>query len=108
MLPDAVDAAPLLVAAGAIAVEHHAIPATDRCGQADFDALSTCQITNGVAWFIPNEQITGQPVEVLMTTIGRSPGVEVRLPADYFPPATAMVDLASSVKAHTERVGRCG
>ena len=82
-----------------------------RCGvpqPADFDALSTCQITNGVAWFIPDEQITGQPVEVLMTTIGRSPGVEVRLPADYFPPATAMVDLASSVKAHTERVGRCG
>jgi len=73
----------------------------------DFDDLSTCQITNGVAWFIPDEQITGDAVDIVMTTIGRSPGVEVRIPAEYFPPADTMVDLARSVKRHTERVGRC-
>ena len=82
-----------------------------RCGvpePAGFDALSTCQITNDVAWFIPEEQVTGQPVDVAMTTIGRSPGVEVSIPADYFPPAATMVDLADAVKAHTDRVARCG
>jgi Protein of unknown function (DUF3515) len=82
-----------------------------RCGvpePAGFDELSTCQITDGVAWFIPDEQITGQAVDIVMTTVGRSPDVEVRIPADYFPPADTMVDVGASVKRHTERVERCG
>ena len=86
-------------------------PVVLRCGVPEpsgFDELSTCQITNGVAWFIPDEQITGQAVDIVMTTIGRSPDVEVRIPADYFPPADTMVDVAASVKRHTERVERCG
>ena len=36
-----------------------------RCGvgePASFDQFSTCQIVNGVAWYIPDEQITsGRP-----------------------------------------------
>ena len=82
-----------------------------RCGVGvprSFDALSTCQITNGVAWYIPDEQITGQPVDVTMTTIGREPGVEVTIPADYFPPAATMVDLAAALEQHTAKVERCG
>ncbi len=82
-----------------------------RCGVArptDFDALSSCQITNGVAWFIPDEQITGRAGDIVMTTIGREPGVEVAIPADYFPPAGTMVDVAGPLKEHTERVERCG
>jgi hypothetical protein len=82
-----------------------------RCGVGvprGFDAIATCQITNGVAWFIPDEQITGKPEEITMTTIGRSPGVEVRLPADYFPPAAAMVQLAPALKQRTTLVSRCG
>ena len=81
-----------------------------RCGVPQpelFDALSTCQVTNGVAWFIPDEQITGEAVDIVMTTIGRAPDVEVLVPADHFPPADAMVDLARSLKRHTDRVGRC-
>jgi hypothetical protein len=73
-----------------------------------FDELSTCQVTDGVAWFIPDEQITGQAVDIVMTTIGRSPGVEVRIPADYFPPAATMVDVGASVRRHTDRFDRCG
>jgi hypothetical protein len=82
-----------------------------RCGVPEpsgFDQLSTCQVTDGVAWFIPEEQITGQAVDIVMTTIGRSPGVEVRIPADYFPPAATMVDLGASVRRHTDRFDRCG
>ncbi len=82
-----------------------------RCGvpqPEDFDALSSCQITDGVAWFVPEEQITGQAEDVVMTTIGREPGVEVSIPSEYFPPAGTMVDLAETLKQHTERVERCG
>jgi hypothetical protein len=82
-----------------------------RCGvgePASFDAISSCQITNGVAWYIPDEQITGSAVDVTMTTIGREPDVEVAIPADYFPPAATMVGLAGPVKEHTVKVSRCG
>ena len=86
-------------------------PIVLRCGVTEprgFDELSSCQITNGVAWFIPEEQITGQPVDIVMTTVGRSPNVEVRIPAEYFPPADTMVDVAATVKQHSEQVRRCG
>ncbi|MGZ8736475.1 MAG: DUF3515 domain-containing protein [Nocardioides sp.] len=86
-------------------------PVVLRCGvdePEEFDRYSACQITDGVAWFIPDEQITGAPVDLVMTTIGRSPGVEVSLPAEHFPPADAMVDLAPAIKQTTEKVERCG
>ena len=86
-------------------------PVVLRCGVGEpeeFDRYSACQITDGVAWFVPDEQITGEPVDIVMTTIGRSPGVEVSLPAEHFPPADAMVDLAPAIKETTEMVERCG
>ncbi len=82
-----------------------------RCGvgrPASFDELSSCQITNDVAWYIPEEQIVGGPVDIVMTTIGRSVNVEVRLPAEYFPPANAMVDLADAVTESTTETEPCG
>jgi hypothetical protein len=72
-----------------------------RCGvptPRGFDKFATCQVTNGVAWFIPESQTQGRRVDVVMTTIGRSQNVEVAIPSDYFPPANAMVDLAAAVK----------
>ena len=72
-----------------------------RCGvptPRGFDKFATCQVTNGVGWFIPESQVQGRRVDVLMTTIGRTENVEVALPSDYFPPANAMVDLAAAVK----------
>ena len=72
-----------------------------RCGvpaPKGFDRFSTCQVTNGVGWYIPDSQIQGERVDVLMTTVGRRQNVEVAIPSDYFPPATAMVDLATAVK----------
>jgi hypothetical protein len=82
-----------------------------RCGvdePAGFDELSACQIVNDVAWFVPESQITGEAVDVTMTTVGRSPGVEVTLPAAYFPPAAAMAQLSDAVRAHTDEVEPCG
>ena len=48
-----------------------------------------------------------QGADVVMTTIGRSPAVEVRVPASYRPSTAAMVDLAKVVKAHTREVSPC-
>ncbi|HET6625463.1 MAG TPA: DUF3515 domain-containing protein [Nocardioidaceae bacterium] len=81
-----------------------------RCGVAmpgSFDDFATCQETNGVGWFIPEEQLTGEPREIVMTTIGRSQNVEVRLPAAYWPPAAAMVDLAPALKLATVEEKPC-
>lgn len=76
-------------------------PIVLRCGvpkPQGLDAFATCQVVNGVAWFIPEAQSQGNPVDITMTTVGRRQNVEVSLPEDYFPPANAMVDLASAVK----------
>lgn len=97
--------------AGSYAAAWGESPVVLRCGvqePEEFDEYSSCQITNGVAWFIPDEQITGEPVDITMTTVGRSPVVEVRLPAEHFPPADAMVDLAGPIKQTTRRTSTCG
>jgi len=81
-----------------------------RCGVArprGFDRFATCQVTNGVGWFIPESQTQGRRVDVVMTTVGRAQHVEVRIPADYFPPAAAMVDLAPAVKRSIREVKPC-
>jgi hypothetical protein len=70
---------------------------------AGYTKISFCQTTNGVDWFVPEEQIEDQSADVTMTTRGRSPRVQVRLPARYRPPADVMVDLAAAVKAHTTK-----
>lgn len=81
-----------------------------RCGvprPAGFDRFSTCQDANGVGWFIPEDQQTGRPAPITMTTVGRAQYVEVRIPAEYFPPATAMVDLAPAVERTIREVRPC-
>jgi hypothetical protein len=42
-----------------------------------------------------------------MTTVGRAEYVEVQVPADYFPPANTMVDLAPAVKQTIRQVRPC-
>jgi hypothetical protein len=81
-----------------------------RCGvpaPRGFDRFSDCQDTNGVGWFIPQDQQTGRPVEITMTTIGRAQNVEVKIPADYFPPATTMADLAPALERTIREVRPC-
>ena len=64
---------------------------------AGFDDFSTCQEIDGVGWYIPDEQVTGRPEPVTMTTIDREVNVQVTLPETHWPPAAAMVDLAPAV-----------
>jgi Protein of unknown function (DUF3515) len=81
-----------------------------RCGVGTakgFNRFSTCQETNGVDWFVPEDQLGDHPVDVRMTTIGRSPRIEVSVPRDYWPPTAAMVDLTRAVKEHTRKTGSC-
>jgi hypothetical protein len=81
-----------------------------RCGvpmPREFDRFSTCQEADGVGWFIPEEQITGRPEPITMTTIGRAVNVEVSLPTEHFPPAAAMVDLAPAIKRTVPETRPC-
>ncbi len=81
-----------------------------RCGvpmPGSFDEFATCQETNGVGWFIPEEQMTGSPETITMTTIGRAVNVEVTLPPEHWPPAAAMVDLAPAIKKTVAETKPC-
>jgi hypothetical protein len=68
---------------------------------------ATCQVTNGVGWYIPLHQMTGQPRDITMTTVGRAEYVEVQIPADYWPPAPTMADLAPAIKRAIREVRPC-
>ena len=71
-----------------------------RCGVGapeGYEPGSPCQRVNGVDWFVPEDQIEDQGSDVLLTTIGRSPAVEVAVPSDYRPPNAVMVDLADAI-----------
>ena len=81
-----------------------------RCGvemPEEYDDYATCHETNDVGWFIPDELVTGSPEAITMTTIGRDVNIEVALPVEHFPPASAMVDLADAIKQTTEEIDGC-
>jgi Protein of unknown function (DUF3515) len=81
-----------------------------RCGVAmpeSFDEFATCQETDGVGWFIPEEQMTGEGESITMTTIDRAVNIEVTLPPEHWPPANAMVDLGPAIKKHVEQTDPC-
>jgi hypothetical protein len=81
-----------------------------RCGVGTpdgYSATSPCQRANGVDWFVPEDQIAHQDEDVVLTTVGREPRVEVTVPAEYRPPEATMVDLATAIKKHTKVVSPC-
>jgi hypothetical protein len=81
-----------------------------RCGVGTPEGYhpgSACQRANGVDWFVPEDQISDQGKDVVLTTIGRKPRVEVTVPSKYRPPEAAMVDLAGAIKKHTKVVEPC-
>ncbi len=51
--------------------------------------------------------IEDQDADVVMTTIGRKPAVEVKVPASYRPPDAVLVDVSSAIKQHTQVTRRC-
>ncbi len=85
-------------------------PIVLRCGVGTpegFGRFSSCQRANGIDWFVPQEAIDDQSADVVMTTIGRSPAIEVVVPGEYRPPVPAMVDLTPTLKKYTRKVGAC-
>jgi hypothetical protein len=81
-----------------------------RCGVGkpkEYDRFAACQRANGVDWFVPERIVEDQGADVVMTTLGRSPAIEVVVPAGYRPSTAAMVDLAEVIKAHTREVAPC-
>ena len=81
-----------------------------RCGVGEpegYDKFASCQVANGLGWFVPDDQIEDQGKDVVMTSVERTPRVEVRVPAEYRPPVPVMVDLGEAIKAHTRLVKRC-
>jgi hypothetical protein len=79
------------------------------CGSeppAGFGRTSACTSVNGVDWYIPQEQIEGGG-DITMTTVDRAQYVRVELPAEHFPPAAAMADLAGPVRQALRRTRGC-
>lgn len=81
-----------------------------RCGvgePAGYQQTSPCQRVDGVDWFVPEDQVSDQGEDAVLTTIGRSPAVELTVPAEHRPPAAAMVDVAAAIKEHTSVTTPC-
>jgi len=81
-----------------------------RCGvgePANYDPLVGCQRVNGMDWYIPEKGMNDQQADVVMTTYGRVPAVEVALPSEYRPPVAALVDLEAAIEKHTRLVKPC-
>lgn len=83
-----------------------------RCGvpvPEGFDLTASCETANGVGYFIPDEQYTDQGLDIVLTTAGYEPRVEVHVPAKYRPNAVpaAMAALAPLVKANLTLVDDC-
>lgn len=81
-----------------------------RCGvgrPAGYTRFATCQRANGLDWFVPDDVAADQSKDVVMTTVGRVPAVEVVVPASDRPPVPAMVDLGPTIKSHTRLVRAC-
>jgi len=83
-----------------------------RCGvevPAAFDKLASCQVANGVGWFVPEGVVEDQDADAVFTAAGYRPVVEVDVPHDYRPEggAAAIAELARPVKDRLELLDRC-
>ena len=83
-----------------------------RCGVGTpdgFDLTASCEIVNGVGWYMPDEQYTDQDLDQTLTAAGYRPRVEIRVPSEHRPNggAAAMAALADLVKEHLALVDEC-
>lgn len=87
-------------------------PIVLRCGvgtPSGFGPTSLCQRANDIDWYVPEESIDDAGADVVMTTVGREPALEVSVPARYRPhsPGNVMIDLEPVITDHTVKVGSC-
>jgi hypothetical protein len=75
----------------------------------DFSRVAACTEADGVGWFVPEAQVNDQSADVVMSTAGYRPVLQVTVPAHYRPSglAAAMVELAPVVKQYTRLVHPC-
>jgi hypothetical protein len=75
----------------------------------DFSRTAACTVANGVGWFVPDSQADDQSADVVMSTAGYRPVLQVTVPASYRPDglAAAMVQLAPVVKQYSHLVRPC-
>jgi len=75
----------------------------------DFDRFSLCQVAEGVGWYVPDDQIGSEPVDVVMTTVGLRPVVQVTVPAAYWPAGAPAIqaELAPALTRHLRLVKPC-
>ncbi len=81
-----------------------------RCGVGTpegYELFSACQRVAGVDWYAPEDQIADQGSEVVLTTIGRSPAVELTVPAELRPPDDVLVDVAPALRAGSRVTEPC-
>ncbi|WP_188113396.1 DUF3515 family protein [Nocardioides humilatus] len=78
-------------------------------GPEGFGPGSSCEIADKSRWYIPSEQYGDEPRELTLTAAWSRPRVEVVIPADYWPNATAavMAQLAPLVRELRTVGGRC-
>lgn len=85
---------------------------TVTCGvpvPAGFDRTSSCEVANGVGWYVPPEQFDNQNADVTMSAAGYRPVVQIRVPHDYRPngQAAAIAELAKAVETHLSLLENC-
>ncbi len=83
-----------------------------RCGVGvpdGFDQFSSCEVANGVGWFVPDAEFDDQDAAATLTAVGYDPIVSVTVPGKYRPsgPAAAIAELAEPVKDHLRLVKDC-
>ena len=83
-----------------------------QCGvgaPAGLTRTSSCTVADGVGWFVPPDQVEDSSSDVVMSTIGYRPILQVAVPAKYRPNGVAavMVELAPMVKQYLRLVHRC-
>jgi hypothetical protein len=75
----------------------------------DLEPTAVCQEADGVGWYVDDAALEDDSVDVVMSTAGYRPAVEVVVPAEARPEgvAAAMAGLAEAVSQRTELVRPC-
>ena len=83
-----------------------------QCGvgtPAGLTRTSHCTVADGVGWFVPPEQVADNSADVVLSTVGYRPVLQLTVPAKYRGGslAAAEVELAPIVKQYLTLVHRC-
>jgi hypothetical protein len=74
-----------------------------------FSRASSCTTADGVGWYLPDDQFRDPSSDIVISTAGYRPIVQVTIPGSYRPSglAAAMVELAPVVQRYTKLVHSC-